>query len=141
MGLEDLPVRTDRLDRLVHVLLLAALVYMLLQYCMRKAGVPFDRPPRGLLSNPTSREALQHLSHSTVIRMGDGARQIQIPSDYKNGFIRFSAGPASIRRSMSCPTREERGGISTDGFQIPSPKPLPRGRTRDLEPKEALPIP
>jgi len=77
----------ERLDALGHVLLLAALVYMLLQYRMRQAREPFDRPPRGLLSNPTSREALQHLSHAMVVRIEGGERQIQIPPDYKNGFL------------------------------------------------------
>ncbi len=82
----NFPKKEERLDALGHVLLLAALVYMDLQYKMRQAREPFDRPPRGLMTHPTSREALQHLSHAMIVRIEDGPRRIQIPSDCKNGF-------------------------------------------------------
>ena len=55
------------------VLLLAALVYMFIQYKIRQAKEPFDRPPRGMMAKPTTRGGvLQHLSHVTVHRISNG---------------------------------------------------------------------
>jgi len=75
-----------RLDALGHVLLLATLVYMLLQYRLRRSGIRLDRPPRGLLANPTSREILQHLDMASVVIFESGVRKIQIPPSHLNGF-------------------------------------------------------
>ena len=79
----------ERLDALGHVLLLAALIYMFLQYKMRESGELFDRPPRGMMPRPTSREALQHLAHIQTVRVDGGPRRIQIPENHKNGFAQI----------------------------------------------------
>ena len=50
------------------------------------ASIPLDRPPRGLMTRPTTREVLQHLSHAMVLRVDEGPRRLQFPADYQNGF-------------------------------------------------------
>ena len=83
------------------VLLLAALVYMFIQYKMRQAKEPFDRPPRGMMTKPTTREVLQHLSHISVQRIDNGPRHLQSPNAIKTASIRSCAGPASTPGSIS----------------------------------------
>ena len=77
---------TKRVDALGHVLLVAAMVYMFIQFKMRQSPEPFDRPPRGLMTRPTTREVRQHLSHAMVLRVDEGPRRLQFPADYQNGF-------------------------------------------------------
>ena len=77
--------KKERLEALGMVLLLATLVYMFIQYKMRQAKEPFDRPPRGMMTKPTTREVLQQLSHVTVHRINNGPRHLQVSPRYQNG--------------------------------------------------------
>ena len=114
------------------VLLLAALVYMFVQYKMRQAKEPFDRPPRGMMTKPTTREVLQHLSHVTVHRFDNGPRHLQISQRYQNGvdqILRWTG--VDPRVYLVPPVREKKekgkpsGGADQASGKSPSAHPPP----------------
>ena len=78
--------KTTRLDALGHVLLLATLVYMWLQFRLRRAGIRLDCPPRGLLENPTSREILQQMGMASLVKFPGEVRKIHMPPRHLTGF-------------------------------------------------------
>ena len=116
------------------VLLLAALVYMFIQYKMRQSKEPFNRPPRGMMTKPTTREVLQHLSHISVHRINNGPRHLQISQRYQNGvdqILRWTG--IDPRVYLVPPVRERRrkvpktpGGADQASGKTPStPPPTP----------------
>ena len=125
--------KKERLEALGMVLLLAALVYMFIQYKMRQAKEPFDRPPRGMMTRPTTREVLQHLSHVTVHRINNGPRHLQISQRSQNGFdqiLRWTG--IDPRVYLVPPVREKRrkvsktpGGADQASGKTPSAHPPP----------------
>ena len=125
--------KKERLEALGIVLLLAALVYMFIQYKMRQAKEPFDRPPRGMMTKPTTREVLQHLSHVTVHRINNGPRHLQISQRSQNGFdqiLRWTG--IDPRVYLVPPVREKRrkvsktpGGADQASGKTPSAHPPP----------------
>ena len=123
--------KKERLEALGMVLLLAALVYMYVQYKMRQAKEPFDRPPRGMMTKPTTREVLQQLSHVTVHRINNGPRLLQISPRYRNGvdqILRWTGVDPQVY--LVPPVREKGGKIPSR----PSGKELEGDRTGSTRP-------
>ena len=76
----------ERVEALGYVMLLACLVFSLLERRIRKAGKPLTSAVRGRLKNPTGQEILKHLAGVQVVVTGSKTRKILIPPSKQTAF-------------------------------------------------------
>ena len=76
----------ERVEALGYVMLLACLVFSLLERRIRKAGKPLTSAVRGKLKNPTGQEILKHLAGVQVVVTGSKTRQILVPQSKQTAF-------------------------------------------------------
>lgn len=65
-------------------MMLAALVFSLLERRIRRAGQPLVTPARGPLKNPTGREILQNIKSAMVTVTGRLERRLSIPRYFRS---------------------------------------------------------
>lgn len=78
--------KPERIEALGYVLMLAALIFSLLERRIRQSGQPLITPVRGQLDNPTGREVLQNIESVVVIRTDALHRQLSIPLPSRKPF-------------------------------------------------------
>ena len=76
----------ERVEALGYVMLLACLVFSLLERRIRKAEKPLTSAVRGKLKNPTGQEILKHLAGVQVVVTGSKTRQILVPQSKQTAF-------------------------------------------------------
>ncbi len=76
----------ERVEALGYVMLLACLLFSLLERRIRKAGKPLTSAVRGKLKNPTGQEILKHLAGVQVVVTGSKTRQILVPQSKQTAF-------------------------------------------------------
>jgi transposase len=70
--------KAERLEALGYVILLACLLYSLLERRLRASGQAIPSPSRGVLTRPTGHEVVRHLESLQVVRDPDGTRHIAL---------------------------------------------------------------
>lgn len=100
----------ERVEALGYVMLLACLVFSLLERRIRQAGKPLTSAVRGKLKNPTGQEILKHLAGVQVVVTGPKTRKILVPPSKRPAFLEIL--------SMA--------GI---GFEVYTHVPAPAGRS------------
>ena len=76
----------ERVEALGYVMLLACLLFSLLERRIRKAGKPLTSAVRGTLKNPTGQEILKHLAGVQVVVTGPKTRKILVPPSKQTAF-------------------------------------------------------
>jgi transposase len=76
----------ERVEALGYVMLLACLVFSLLERRVRQAGKPLTSAVRGKLKNPTGQEILKHLAGVQVVVTGTNTRKILVPPSKQTAF-------------------------------------------------------
>lgn len=77
----------ERVEALGYVMLLACLVFSLLERRIRQAGKPLTSAVRGRLKNPTGQEILKHLAGVQVVVTGPRTRKILVPPSKRTAFL------------------------------------------------------
>ena len=77
----------ERVEALGYVMLLACLVFSLLERRIRQAGKPLTSAVRGKLRNPTGQEILKHLAGVQVVVTGSKTRKILVPPSKRTAFL------------------------------------------------------
>ncbi len=62
----------------LYVILLACLLYSLVERRLRRSGLPIPSPSRGMLTHPTGHEIVRHLESLQIVRDPDGSRHIAL---------------------------------------------------------------
>ncbi|MDA8204601.1 MAG: IS1634 family transposase [Thermaerobacter sp.] len=70
--------KVERLEALGYVILLACLLYSLVERRLRRSGLPIPSPSRGMLTHPTGHEIVRHLESLQIVRDPDGSRHIAL---------------------------------------------------------------
>lgn len=70
--------KAERIEALGYVLLLACLLYSLLERRLRRSGVPIPSPSRRMLKHPTGHEVVRHLESLQVVTDAEGQRHIAL---------------------------------------------------------------
>lgn len=68
----------ERLEALGYVILLACLLYSLLERRVRRAQLPIPSPSRRMLKHPTGHEVIRHLESVQVVHDPHGTRHIAL---------------------------------------------------------------
>jgi hypothetical protein len=83
--------KPERVEALGYVLLMACLVFSLLERRVRQAGEPLPTPSRGLLTNPTGAEILHHLQGALVVALDRRHRQLFVQPSFRKPFTAILA--------------------------------------------------
>jgi transposase len=78
--------KPERVEALGYVLLMACLVFSLLERRIRRAGRPLETPSRGKLTNPTGFEILHHVQGALVIPVDRRHRQVSVQASFRKPF-------------------------------------------------------
>lgn len=78
--------KPERIEALGYVMMLAALVFSIMERRIRRSGQPLVTPSRGKLDNPTGREALQNMHYAIVVKVDALHRQFSIPRLFRKPF-------------------------------------------------------
>jgi transposase len=70
--------KAERLEALGYVILLACLLYSLLERRLRRSALPIPSPSRRMLTHPTGHEIVRHLESLQIVPDPDGHRQIAL---------------------------------------------------------------
>jgi len=76
--------KPERVEALGYVMMLAALVFSLLERRIRRSEQPLVTPARGPLKNPTGREILQNIKSAMVTVTGRLERRLSIPRYFRS---------------------------------------------------------
>ena len=71
--------KVERIQALGYVILIACLLYSLVERRLRQAQVPIPSPSRRVLTRPTGHEVVRHLQSLQVVRLDSGDRAIALP--------------------------------------------------------------
>lgn len=88
--------KPERVEALGYVLLMACLLYRLMERRARRSTVTIPSPARRVLTHPTGHEIVRHLHAVQVIPFPSGARQVAVPQ-------RFHATFLAILQALSLP--------------------------------------
>lgn len=88
--------KPERVEALGYVLLMACLLYSLMERRARRSTVTIPSPSRRVLTHPTGHEIVRHLHSVQVIPLPSGARQVAVPQ-------RFHATFLAILEALSLP--------------------------------------
>lgn len=78
--------KPERVEALGYVLLMACLVFSLLERRVRRAGKPLDTPSRGKLDNPTGFEILHHMRGAIVVPVDPHHRELHVTISFRKPF-------------------------------------------------------
>ncbi|PSR24366.1 MAG: transposase, partial [Sulfobacillus thermosulfidooxidans] len=78
-----------RLEALGYVVLMAALLYSLLERRLRDRAVPIPSPSRRVWTRPTAHELFRHLRALQVTPQPDGSRTVSLPEPFHATFWAF----------------------------------------------------
>ena len=78
--------RPERIEALGYVLLMACLVFSLLERRVRNSGRPLISPSRGKLDRPTGMEILRHIKSAMVGPVGPGQRMVTVSPSFRESF-------------------------------------------------------
>jgi transposase len=78
--------KPERVEALGYVLLIACLVFSLLERRVRRAGKPLDTPSRGKLVNPTGFEVLHHMKGAIVVATDRYHREVHVSISFRRPF-------------------------------------------------------
>lgn len=91
--------KAERIEALGYVLLIACLLYSLVERRLRQSRVPIPSPSRRVLTRPTGHEVVRHLQSLQVVRLDSGARVIALPQIFHATLEAILAGlqiPATV---------------------------------------------
>ena len=94
--------KAERVEALGYVLLMACLVFAILERRVRAEGRPLYTPSRGQLKNPTGYEILNHLQGAIVIRVGPGQRELYVQPSFRRTFTEILARSGFDERVYTC---------------------------------------
>ena len=83
--------KAERVEALGYVLMLALLVFAILERRVRVPGKPLYTPSRGLLARPTGFETLNHLQGAMVMCAGPGRRELYVQPSFRRTFAEILA--------------------------------------------------
>jgi len=83
--------KPERIEALGYVLLLACLVFSLLERRVRRSGQPLISPSRGRLDNPTGLEILRHIKSAKVAPVGRLKRAVAVSPSFRTAFYSILA--------------------------------------------------
>lgn len=99
--------KPERVEALGYVLLMACLVFSLLERRVRQTGKPLPSPSRGRLANPTGYELLRHLHSALVIPVDRQRRVLQVSPSFREAFhMILEAAGFDERLYTQVPARE-----------------------------------
>lgn len=78
--------KPERVEALGYVLLMACLVFSILERRVRRAGRPLDTPSRGQLLNPTGFEVLHHIQGALVVPLDRRRRELFVQASFRKPF-------------------------------------------------------
>lgn len=78
--------KRERIEALGYVMLLACLVFSLLERRVRKCDRPITSAVRGMLKHPTGQEILKHLVGIQAVPAGPRARTLWVPPSKRTAF-------------------------------------------------------
>ncbi len=72
--------KPERVEALGYVLLMACLLYSLIERRLRQAALPIPSPSRRVLTRPTGHEVVRHLQSLQILHDATGERVIALPT-------------------------------------------------------------
>ena len=99
--------KPERVEALGYVLLLACLLYSLLERRLRQSGVPVPPPSRRVLQRPTGHEVVRHLQSLQVVRSDDGQRTIALATMLQPTLVAILEGLRMSPAVFTDPPRRE----------------------------------
>lgn len=83
--------KPERVAALGYVLLMACLLYSLMERRARRSAIAIPSPARRVLTHPTGHEIIRHLHSVQVIPLPSGARQVAVPHPLQATFLAILA--------------------------------------------------
>lgn len=102
--------KPERVEALGYVLLMACLLYSLMERRARRSSVPIPSPARRVLTHPTGHEIIRHLHSVQVIPLPSGARQVAVPQPFQATFLAILEAlslPDSVYTEPPSPPKRE----------------------------------
>ena len=99
--------RPECVEALGYVLLLACLLYSLLERRLRQSGVPLPSPSRRVLHRPTGHEVVRHLQSLQVVRTNDDQRTIALATMLQPTLVAILEGLRMSPAVFTDPPRRE----------------------------------